>query len=422
MKRHLRAAFLIGLATTLLVSLLHYAGAFAGVDLSLRGFFGLASQGGGGEPYQYAVVAFLAFGMAWTTVDISRALLKTVIAAAVFLQVGAMLYVLSLYGVYFSPVPGMLAVLLAFVAGAFYARTDAGKRKRVLGSIFENRLSVPQFRRLVDSDVPLEMNGELREASVLVCRIFNHDDLMEVLEAGQYVSMVNAWLKSSADFLLEQGAYIEECDGDGIRCIFGSPLPGDDHAVVAVRAAMELDLRLRNLNLECDGNWHQTLDYRIGVNSGPMIAAAYGSEALNGFGVAGETVDFCRRLSRESLEYGVRILAGPDTYQAVEQSVISRPVDILVGHGQSGVVEIYEPLALAEGVEESLLERVQAYWEGLIYFREGRHREAGAKFNEADPEGMDPLVAYYQERLDGSRGETVPRREVGSEGELAERT
>ena len=50
-------------------------------------------------------------------------------------------------------------------------------------------------------------------------------------------------------------------------------------------------------------------DFRIGVNSGEMVVAAYGSRRLGTLSVAGEPVEFARRLCRANLIYGSRILA-----------------------------------------------------------------------------------------------------------------
>src|SRR5687768_11049993 len=126
------------------------------------------------------------------------------------------------------------------MAGSLYSRTAAGSRKRILRHLFGDRVSNQMFNALLDSDTPIEFEGELREGTIFVCEIFNRDALLDTLGAKDYVAMTNAFLRHAADFLVERGAYLDECDGESLRVLFGVPLPDSQHAARACDAALDL--------------------------------------------------------------------------------------------------------------------------------------------------------------------------------------
>jgi 5-methylthioadenosine/S-adenosylhomocysteine deaminase len=45
------------------------------------------------------------------------------------------------------------------------------------------------------------------EASVLVCTVHNHVELMEVLRPVDYVSLMNLYLRAASDFLVDVGGF-----------------------------------------------------------------------------------------------------------------------------------------------------------------------------------------------------------------------
>ena len=278
---------------------------------------------------QYLAIVVLSLGIVWTTIDIGKYSLKYVVVVATLLEIIAQVWVLNLYHRYFSPFPGVLALLGGFSAGLFYTHTDAGRRKRVLQSIFGERISQKTFADLVNSNSPLHFHGEMREATVFVCEIFNHNELMDTLPVTDYVAMNNLFLRTGADFLVERGAYLDECDGESLRVIFGTPARKPRHATVACESALELVMRLENLNRECDTRWHKTFDFRIGLSSGEMVAAAYGSSRLGTYSVAGEAVEFARRLCSANMIYGSRVLIGSRVFELALDAIEVRPIEML---------------------------------------------------------------------------------------------
>ena len=334
------------------------------------------------------------------------------VLCAVLLCAGASLTAL-LHGFFFDPLPSVAGILIPSLAVAVYRQTAAGSREPVLRRLFGQRLRPELFRRLVDGNVPVDFPGEMIEASVLVCTVHNHVELMEVLRPVDYVSLMNLYLRAASDFLVDVGGYLDECSGESIRVVLGVPLPAEgaaNHAAKAARVAVELVSRLEELNRECDRRWQQRLDFRIGVNSGPMIAAAFGGARAGRYSVSGPVVEFARHLSAACAQYGCRILAGPVSHDMASATVEGRPIDLLQRAGSRRRVELFEFMALKNSLSPERERSRDLYWKGVIHFRERKWEEAIRAFSSARIAGIpDRVLDHYLERVERARrGEDEP--------------
>jgi adenylate cyclase len=326
--------------------------------------------------------------------------LKIVVAAGALLQVLATPLVLNFYHIFFSPFPGALSVVLSFGAAFAYSQSNAGKRKRTLRSVFGLRLSKKSFTALVDANTPLNFQGELREASIVVCEIFNHDVLAEVLPVADYVAMTNQFLETGAEFLVEKEGYLDECGGESLRVIFGAAMEDKEHAAKACGSALALAQRLEKLNEECEAKWKQHFDFRIGINSGEVVMAAYGSKRLGSFSVAGESVEFARRLCSANLIYGSTILVGPDTYAFAAGSIEVRPIELIRGKTANTREEIYELMAMKDVLSAEDLQKRDLFWKGIVYYREQQWDEALEYFQASlTLTASDAPVEFYIRRI-----------------------
>lgn len=408
--RYLKVTILIGLGVSVLVLALYEAGAFARADQALWELLGSVAELPEAHSWgQYLAVILLSFGIAWTTVDIYKVSLKIVVAAGALLNVISAAWVFNLFYTFFSPFAGILATVASFSLAMVYARSEAGRRKKTLRLLFGERLSRKTFYALMDSKEALQFDGEMREASILVCEIFNHEDLMDSLPVGDYVAMTNLFLQHASDYLVERGGYLDECDGESLRVLFGAPLPDERHAQNACESAIELSRRLDNLNRECEVRWHKTFDHRIGINTGEMVTAAFGSGRLGTFSVAGEAVEFARRLCAANLRYGTRILMGAGTLLSAGNAVEVRPMDLLHGREERSPIEVYELLGNKDGLSEEEVRRRDFFWKGVIYFREQRWDDALDHFQAAlSTNGMEGPVEFYLQRIQQMRTGTLP--------------
>lgn len=405
--RYFKATLFIGVISALAVLILDATGWLRTAEvMASAGLARLAPEGvirAAAPIFAIAAGLVAAFGFAWTTVDLARPAGKFGVAFSGLLLFLSGAVVAALYGWFVSPFHAVLATLISYVIGLFYSRSKGGARKRVLHRLFGQRLAEKQLARLVDASVPLNFPGEQLEATAIVCEVHNHVPLLETLSPADYVAMTNLYLQTASDYLVQVGGYLDECGGESLRVVFGAPLAREDHAVAACRAALELSARIDALNKECDARWHQRLDFRVGINSGPVIAAAYGGARLGSFSVAGPAVEFARRLCAAGANYGCRILVGPETYAAAQESVAGRPIELL-RRPDGRKIELYEVLAPVNTLSPERAQSREHFWKGVIYMRDRRWDLAMEEFTRARVPGIpDPALDAIVLRTERAR-------------------
>ncbi len=400
--RYLKATFICGALTALLAIVLFETHTFARLDASLAVFLGRPSPPIVERGLQYFLILLLSFGIAWTTIDLNRLPMKLGIALAALAETVTTTWVANLHGAYFSPFASITAILLAAGAASIFSQSEAGRRKEMLQQMLGDRVSKRMFARLVDGSMPLKFEGELREATVLVCEILNHEELLATLQTDNYVALTNSFLEKATDFLVEQGAYLDECDGEALRVVFGAPLPDTEHARVACEAALELANQLEAVNRECLDTWGKVFDWRLGINSGEVIFAAYGSRRLGALSVSGEPVEFARRLCSANSIYGTRMLIGSRTFALAEEAIEIRPMELIQRYPDgTSREEVYELITHKDQLSDPQRDRRDLFWEGVVYFRESLLDRALMTFMETrEKYGADGAVDFYIRRIE----------------------
>lgn len=403
--RYFKATLFLGTLSAVLVVILYATGWISTTpDQSLRKAYALAAAPAAPGWLQVFLILLLSYAVVWTTIDIPKSLFRGFIAlAAAFLLFTGSL-VLALYQVFWSPLPAIVAVLFAYIAGLFYGRSSGGTHKARVENLFGRRVSRGVMRQLLNSDKEAPLAGAVREGTVVVCEIQNHKELMEYLEPEDYAAMTNLFHQTATDFLVESGGYLEECTGESLRVVFGMPLAEEGHAAKACRVALDLAHRLDILNKECDSQWQRRFDFRIGINSGDIFGAALGGSRLPAFSVAGPAVELARRLCAACATYGCRILVGPDTFQQASETFEARPVEVLKFAGERRRVELYEILAPKHGLSPERERSRDHFWRGVLYYRDQQWDKAVEEFSQARISGIpDAVLDLYLSRVERAR-------------------
>ena len=402
MSRALKSTLLIGLMVSLPLILIHAFSLIRPLDAAIARSFGLTNTPLDHKAVQALVFVALAFGVAWTTIDINRPVFKGVVAGVALAELFTLSAVIALYGAYFSPVLPAAATVMAFIVAFLYSRSEVGQRQRVADGSFGRRVSGPQMRALVDGRTSLDNIGTLQELTLVVAEIFNHEKLMDSLEPERYAAVTNQVLDTVAETLVARSGTLVACDGEGVRAVFGAPLPLAEHAATACRAVLEVIRQVRKLNADlARDHAGLTCDVRIGINSGEMAVGRFGSQRLGGFGVAGEETAFTRRLCAANLVYGTTVLVGARTFGMAEAAIAARPLELLRRRQGDAFLEVYELLGEPPDLSPEQLARRDLFWTGVIFFREKRLADAMEKFTQARPPDDQPdgPLAFYVNRI-----------------------
>src|SRR5262249_57012005 len=119
--------------------------------------------------------------------------------------------------------------------------------------------------------------------------------------------------------------------GDEIEAVFGAPLPAADHAVRALRAALDMRARLGAYN----AGRARPLRHGIGVHTGSVLAGALGSRERLSYALVGDTVNLASRIQGLTKDVGTDILVSGTTARALAGAAALPPLPPRPLHGKS---------------------------------------------------------------------------------------
>ena len=186
-----------------------------------------------------------------------------------------------------------------------------------------------------------KVGGEKREVTVLFGDLRGFTSLSERLDPQETVEIINVYLEHVVDAVFEFGGTLDKFRGDGVMAIFGAPIAHSDDPIRAVRCALRIQERLKEVavpNLAPDSR----LNVGIGINTGIVIAGTIGSERRMDYTVIGDEVNVAERF--ESHAGPGQILITKNTYEHLKGSVQARELGPIEIKGKSEPVVAYEVL------------------------------------------------------------------------------
>jgi class 3 adenylate cyclase len=163
------------------------------------------------------------------------------------------------------------------------------------------------------------------EATVLFCDIEGFTRLTESLGPVKIVDVLNAFFSAMVDILEQHGGVVTQFQGDAILATFNVPVTDANHARNAILAAQQM--------LECTASSEfdgETLNIRIGINTGSVVAGAIGAKGRLNYTVHGDAVNLAARLEALNKEYGSRLLISESTATQAGDFELSRIGEVTV--------------------------------------------------------------------------------------------
>jgi class 3 adenylate cyclase len=142
------------------------------------------------------------------------------------------------------------------------------------------------------------------------------------------------------EIVFKYGGTLDKYVGEQIKVFFGDPVAYEDHAVRAVRMALEMRRALATLQQAWFMEPEEVLTLGIGISTGYVTVGNIGSTARLDYTVVGNHVSLAGRLA-ERAQAG-QVLVSERTLLAVRDFVDAREVDEVELEGVSRPIKIYE--------------------------------------------------------------------------------
>lgn len=197
-----------------------------------------------------------------------------------------------------------------------------------------------------DSNPAALPRGEEKEASILFTNLYGFERFAEQMDFETRVEFFDHYFESMVEAIFECQGTLDKYIGSTIMAVFGSPLPLENHALMAIKAALQIRERLLSINSHWFSNEPQSLTIGIGINTERIFHGYVGAPQAAEFTAVGHGVNVANHLSQQAQHYGCDILIGQKTYEssAALIQVMDRGLTQLTPAGTP--VKLYELIGL----------------------------------------------------------------------------
>ncbi len=317
-----------------------------------------------------------------------------ILAVLLILAAGLLFLQASLWIDVVAPLAG---VAVAFSGGTTYNYFTEGRRSREVTQMFQHFAPPQVVKRLVANPSEIHMRGEIVEITSFFSDIRSFTSISNTPEMRQdpakLTDHLNNYLTEMTRAITDCGGTVDKYIGDAVVAIFGAPLPLENHAREACRAALECQKRLDEFNVRAGEKGLPAFVTRIGLFSGTATVGCVGSRERYSYTAIGSTVNFASRLEGVNKAYGTLIMAGGPLVDQAEGSIRFRRLDVVRVPGleeKAPPLEIHEVLTALDD-DDPLPPDLRTL------FEEARQLYNEAKFGEA-AERFDFLFDKYEDR------------------------
>jgi adenylate cyclase len=210
-----------------------------------------------------------------------------------------------------------LLMLLAFAAIAVAARREWP----------EERFSALYLERTL---------AGARDVSILFADLQGFTSFSERTSPDQVGAMLNAYFARIVPLMEELDGEVHQLIGDAVMVVFNKDGGQPDHARLAAHAG----LALQEAAADVAGDHPDWPRFRVGVNSGPVLAGVVGGErGHRKHGVVGDTVNLAARLEGKA-PVG-RVVLGAETVQQLPEGAVVERLPELHVKGKEAPIEAY---------------------------------------------------------------------------------
>jgi adenylate cyclase len=262
------------------------------------------------------------------------------------------------------------------VSGALVVMDDISDEKRLKSTMYRY-MTQELAEQLLENPDAAKMGGDRKDVSVLFSDIRSYTTLTESLKAEEVVEMLNDYFESMVEAVFMHKGILDKYIGDAIMAVFGSPLPLEDHAWMAVQTAVEMRYRLAAFNRDRNARNQQTISIGIGINSDTVISGNIGCSKRMEFTAIGDGVNLGSRLEGASKLYGTDIVISESTYRPCAEQIWARELDFIKVKGKTQPVAVYELVGLRSQALSDDQKQV------IDHYQRARHLYLNRKFASA---------------------------------------
>jgi adenylate cyclase len=185
------------------------------------------------------------------------------------------------------------------------------------------------------------LEGEAIEVTILFSDLRDFTPWVESTNPRDVLRDLNAYFSEMERAITGEGGLILQFVGDEIEAVFGAPIPVVDHALRAVRAAIEMRRRLAAWNADRTREGRPPFRHGVGIHTATVLAGNVGSRERLSYALVGDGINLASRIQELTKEVGSDVLVSGTTRARIGGDRLLEPLPRMRVKGRSAEVEVY---------------------------------------------------------------------------------
>jgi adenylate cyclase len=187
-----------------------------------------------------------------------------------------------------------------------------------------------------------ELGGQRKPITVLFSDLRDFTKFSEGHTPEEVVTMLNEYFDVMVKVIAKHGGWLDKFIGDAIMAVWGVPNTGEDDAVLAVRAALEMRTALNELNEKRAARGQGPCKIGIGLHFGDAIVGKIGATERANLTVIGDTVNMASRIEASTKAFGTDILLSHELVELLGQKFVIEQAGQAEVKGKSEPLKLYK--------------------------------------------------------------------------------
>lgn len=205
-------------------------------------------------------------------------------------------------------------LFLLAVAVPYQWQLTQRKSRRLLDTL-RQYVAPGVVAELLRSDMEDPLAPRLLDVTTLIADMQGYTSQVESLSMEEAAELTRAFLDCLTGPVIAKQGTLDKYTGDGLVAFWGAPLPIEQHADLALDAALLILERVSALSRERERQGLPPLRVRIGIESGPAMAGDFGTSFRSIYTAVGDSVNTASRLEQAARDFPHDVIIGAGTVE-----------------------------------------------------------------------------------------------------------
>ena len=296
--------------------------------------------------YDVLMLVLVGLTLAFALPFLSAARAMILSASVLLALVGINFWLYLSAGLVFPLAAALTMTAAAFALNMSYGYFVESRSKRELANLFGTYVPPELVDEMVKDPDSYTMKASNKEMTVMFCDMRGFTKMSEQMEPTQLQALLTGVFSRLTSLIRANRGTIDKYMGDCVMAFWGAPVETNEHAQLAVTAAMQMSRAIKEINDEHRKKGIPEIGIGIGLNTGTMCVGDMGSNIRRSYTVIGDAVNLGSRLEGLSKNYGVDIVVS-ETTRKLAPGFAWQELDKVRVKGKDQAVAIFYPLAIA---------------------------------------------------------------------------